>query len=85
MFSSIHDFTFLMIDTKGQVSLMTSLLRTSLFRVFRKKETFAWVIFGKVCYVACANNCAGKLICLRACLHKRSRAGLIDKTGNRIT
>ena len=27
-------------------------LRTSLFWVFRKKETFAWVIFGKICYVA---------------------------------
>ena len=44
-----------------------------------KKETFACAIFDKICYVACAINCAGKLICLRACLHKQDRMVLIDK------
>ena len=68
MFCSIHNFTFLMANTKikGQVSF----------------ETFACTIFCKICYVACAINCAGKLICLRACLHECDRMGLIDKSGD---
>ena len=69
MFSSIHDFTF----------LMTHKLRTSLFWVFRKKESFASTIFGKNCYVACVINCARKFISLPACLHECKRMGLIDK------
>ena len=36
-------------------------------------------ISGKISYIACAINRAGKLICLRACLHGRDRKGLIDK------
>ena len=40
------------------------------------KETFDCMIFAKICYVACAINCAGKLICLRAYLHERDYAGL---------
>ena len=44
-----------------------------------KKETFACAIFGKIRCVACAINCASKLICLHACLHERDRAGLIGK------
>ena len=70
MFCSVHDFTFLMTDTKikGQVS----------FEPLEKKK-LACAIFDKICYVACAINRAGKLICMRACLHERDRAGLIDK------
>ena len=45
----------------------------------RKNKTFACTIFGKICYVACAIKYAGKLICLRACLHLRDHVGLIDK------
>ena len=71
MVCSIHNFTFLMTDTK--------LRDKSLLCLQKKKETFACVIFSKICYVACAINCAGKLICLRACLHERDRGGLIDK------
>ena len=73
MFCSVHDFTFLMTDTKskGQVS----------FEFSEKKETFACAIFSKICYVASAISCTGKLICLHACLHERDRAGLIDKSG----
>ena len=58
MFCSIHDFTFLMTDTKikGQVSFESS----------ERKETFACAIVSKICYVACAINCAGKLISLPA-------------------
>ena len=36
-------------------------------------------IFGKICYVACAINCGGQLICLLASLHERDRVGVIDK------
>ena len=70
MFCSIHDFTFLMTDTKikGQVSFESS-----------EKKKLACMIFSKICYVACAINCAGKLIYLHACLHKCDGAGLIDK------
>ena len=35
-------------------------LRISLLWVLRKKETLARAIFGKICYVACMINCAGK-------------------------
>ena len=71
MFCSIHDFTFLMTDTKikGQVSFESS----------KKKGTFAYAIFSKICYVACAINHAGKLICLHACLHVGNWVCLIDK------
>ena len=71
MFCAIHDFTFLMTDTKikGQV----------FFEFSEKKETFACAIFSKICYVAYAINRACNLICLRACLHQRDRARLIDK------
>ena len=43
----------------------------------QKKEAVACATlkFGKICYVACAINHAGKLICL----HERDRVGLIDK------
>ena len=37
------------------------------------------MIFGKICYVVCTINHAGKFICLRAWLHKHDRTGLIDK------
>ena len=48
----------------------------------QKKETFACATlkFGKICYVACAINHAGKLICLHAWLHEQDRVGLIDKS-----
>ena len=46
---------------------------------YEKKETSACAIFGKICYIACAINRAGKLICPRTCLHQRNRADLIDK------
>ena len=49
----------------------------------RKKETLACVIFGKICYVACAINRAGKLIFLRACLHDSDHVGFIDKPAQR--
>ena len=39
-----------------------SWFKRSLRWVLRGKETFACVIFGKVYYVACTINCAGKLI-----------------------
>ena len=45
----------------------------------RKKETFAFAILGKICYVTCAINRVGKLIWLRACLDNFNRVGLIDK------
>ena len=77
MFCSIHDFNFLIDRRKN--------LRTSLSWDFRKKETFARATFGKIYYVASAINRAGKLICLRACLHDRDRAGLIDKPDKYIT
>ena len=51
-------------------------LRTSLFWVFRKKKPLPARFLVK--FIACTINCAGKLICLRACLNKRYRAGLID-------
>ena len=57
--------------------LMTKKIKSLLS--LEKKEAFACVIFGKICYVACVINHAGKLICLRACLHMRNRVGLIDK------
>ena len=41
-----------------------------------EKRNFCLLVFGKICYVACAINCAGKLICLRACLRERDHAGL---------
>ena len=37
------------------------------------------MIFGKICYVACVINRAGKLIFLHACLHEHNRTGLTDK------
>ena len=61
--------------------LQTKKLRTSLFWVFRKKETFACAIFNKTSYVAWVINHAGKLICLHACLHECNHVGLIDKVG----
>ena len=65
------DISLLMTDTKSkkQVSFV------------KKKKNFVCAIFGKICYVVCAINRAGKLICLRACLHERNHAGLIDKPG----
>ena len=71
MFCSIHDFTFLITDSKikGQVSFESS----------EKKETFACMIFSKICYVACTISRAGKLICLHVCLHEHDHAGLTDK------
>ena len=69
-FCSIHDFTFLVTDTK---------IKGQVFWVSRKKETFASVIFSKICYVVCTINCAGKLICLCACLHEHNCTGLTDK------
>ena len=54
-------------------------LRASLFWVFRKKEIFACTIFSKICYVARTINRAGKLICLRVCLHAQDQASLIEK------
>ena len=71
MFYSIHDFTFLMTHKN---------LMTSLFWVYRKKETFACTIFDNICYVACVINRTDKLICLHACLHERDCTDLIDKT-----
>ena len=59
----------------------TQKLKNKSLLSLEKKETFACAIFGKS-YVAYAINRAGKLICLRACLHKRDRAGLIDKPAN---
>ena len=38
----------------------------------------------KICYVACAINHTGKLICLHACLHEHDHTGLIDKPGDAI-
>ena len=70
MFCTIHDFTFLLAHKD---------LRTSLFWVFRKKETFVCAIFDKICYIACVINRADKLIYLRACLHERDCTGFIDK------
>ena len=55
-----------------------------LFWVLRKKGTLACTIFGKICYVACAINCTGQLICLCAILHRLDPAGLIDKPGRDI-
>ena len=46
----------------------------SLLSSERKKSTFACAIFGKICYVACAINRAGKSVCLRACLPARARS-----------
>ena len=77
MFCSIHDFNFLIDRHKN--------LKTSLSWDFRKKETFACAIFGKIYYVTSAINRAGKLICLRAFLHKRDRAGLTDKSDKSLT
>ena len=57
----------------------TKIKEKSLLSLEEKKE-LACVIFSKICYVACAINCTGKLICLCACLHERDRLGLIDKT-----
>ena len=70
MFCSVHDFTFLMTDTKikEQVSFESW-----------ENEVFLCVIFEKICYVACAINRTGKLIYLHACLHEHNRAGLFDK------
>ena len=53
------------------------------FGSWEKKETFACTIFGKTCYVACAINRAGQLICLLANLYELDRAGLIDKAESR--
>ena len=44
-----------------------------------KKETFACLIFDKICYVLCMINHADKMICLHACLHKHDRMGVTDK------
>ena len=45
----------------------------------QKKRIFYLRDFGKICYLACTINRAGKFICLCACLHERDHAGLIDK------
>ena len=66
MFCSIHNFTFLMTHKN---------LRINLFWVFRKKETFASAIFGKI-YIACTVNSAGKLICQHAWLHNSVLQGI---------
>ena len=73
MFCSIHNFNFLIDRHK--------ILRTSLSEDFRKKETFACVVFGDIYYVACKINHTGKLISLRPCLHKHDHVGLINKPG----
>ena len=70
MCCSIHDFPFLMTDTKIKDKSLLSLL---------KKETFTRAIFSKICYVACTINYAGKMIYLRACLHKHNCTGPIGK------
>ena len=57
MFCSIHILLFLWQTQKFKDKSLLS---------FRKKETFACAIFGKICYVACTINRAGKLIRLRA-------------------
>ena len=62
---------FLLADTKIKEHVF--------FWVFRKKETFAYAIIGKICYVTSAINRAGQLICLHASLHERDHVGLIDK------
>ena len=58
-------------------------LRASLLSL-QKKETFASMVFGKNCYVACMINHFGKLICLDACLHEHDCVGLISKTGHTL-
>ena len=70
MFCSIHGFTFLMTDTK---------IKGQFFFESSQKKKLLPARFSVKFVVACAINCAGKLICLRACLHKRHRVGLIDK------
>ena len=77
MLCSIHDFTFLMTDTKIKEHVS--------FEPSEKKETFAGAIFCKICYVACTILKAGKLICLCVCLHECNCAGLIDKPADRVT
>ena len=37
----------------------TKKLKSKSLLSLEKKETFACLIFGKICYVACAINCAG--------------------------
>ena len=64
-------YTFLITDAKIKEHFS--------FESWEKKETFACAIFGKICYVACAINRAGQLICLRASLHA-DRACLIYKS-----
>ena len=76
MFCLIDDFTFLMADTK-----IKGLKKLVSFESSEKKKKLACAIFIKICYVVCAINRAGKLICLHACLHEPDRAGLIDKPG----
>ena len=63
---------------------MILLLQTQKFKakslwVFRKKETFACAIFGKICYVVWAINPTGKRVGLRACLHERNHVVVTDK------
>ena len=45
----------------------------------QKTKNISLLSFDKICYVACAINRAGQLICLHASLHERNRAGLIDE------
>ena len=58
----------------------TQKLKNKSLLSLKKKETFASVIFGKICYVACVINHAGKLICLHVWLHEHNFMGLIDKS-----
>ena len=67
MFCSMHDFTFLMTGKN---------LRKVSFESPEKKK-LACKIFGKVSYVACAINHAGKLLSLCGCLHKCNCVGFI--------
>ena len=67
------DVPFLMTDTKIKEQVSFESWK-------KKKETFAYAIFGKI-YVASAINCTGKLFWLRACMHERDCARVIDKPG----
>ena len=57
---------------------------TCLLWVLMEKRTSAWVIFSKICYVACVINCTGKMVCLHVCLHECNRTGLTDKTASYV-
>ena len=81
----INTYTCLVFTNAMFSWLYLSLRQTQKFKnnsplsLQKKKQPFACAIFGKICYVACAINCAGKLIRLCACLHERDLADLIDK------